>query len=330
MIGPRFAEPLLHGVAGLPTADLGEALTALRRHEFIFEQAAFPVAEYAFKHPIAVENHARAQDEGMAGLQSLATLLLTDALVYTGRSERLLDETDRALARWTHDLPREMWISGSNPHTFFALMRGAALNWLGRLDEARAQYLDAITLAELDETPEVVKRTEFHWSGATRLYYAQALLEDGRLEDALVQARLAVSECRNCGTAHFEAEAWGVLAMALLATQGVAARDEIEQALGEVSRKIADGVARVLEPELCAWQGALSLAIGETANAMQPLRGRTRDPPRARCRRTDRATCHGCSHLNRLSLRRDDACAALRPRESAVEPRHNPAESASP
>ena len=64
VIGPRFAEPLLHGVAGLPTADLGEALTALRRHEFIFEQAAFPVAEYAFKHPIAVENHARAQDEG--------------------------------------------------------------------------------------------------------------------------------------------------------------------------------------------------------------------------------------------------------------------------
>lgn len=84
-----------------------------------------------------------------------------------------------------------------------------------------------------------------------------------------MQARLAVSECRNCGTAHFEAEAWGVLAMALLAMQGVAARDEIEQALGEVSRKIADGVARVLEPELCAWQGALSLAVGATANAIQ-------------------------------------------------------------
>ena len=500
VIGPRFSEPLLHDVAGLPSADLAAALTTLLRHEFIFERAAFPVAEYAFKHPlalemvlesltrasrseinaavaraleaqeadgldavagtlarhwehaghdmiaarwhrraaehaarsdfptsarhwgkalalargklsepddyalafaacinllnfnyrtgididaargvlaegdalaaavgnepmrltlalcfsrafcaagdaeayyaIAVENHARAQDEAMAGLQSLATLLLTDALVYTGRSERLLDETDRALARWPHDLPRATWISGSNPHTFFALMRGAALNWLGRLDEARAQYLHAITLAELDETPEVVgwtafllcqsiwrigdaeqtmacarrvaevaetlgspllvlyrhighvmawlcageparaiaeaeqamevvKRTEFHWSGAARLYYAQALLEGDRLEDALVQARLAVSECRTCGTAHFEAEAWGVLAMALLATQGVAARAEIEHALGQVSGKIADGVARVLEPELCAWQAALAIAVGDCAIAMR-------------------------------------------------------------
>ena len=219
-------------------------------------------------------------------------------------------------------------------------MRGAALNWLGRLDEARAQYLHAITLAELDETPEVVgwtafllcqsiwrigdaeqtmacarrvaevaetlgspllvlyrhighvmawlcageparaiaeaeqamevvKRTEFHWSGAARLYYAQALLEGDRLEDALVQARLAVSECRTCGTAHFEAEAWGVLAMALLATQGVAARAEIEHALGQVSGKIADGVARVLEPELCAWQAALAIAVGDCAIAMR-------------------------------------------------------------
>ena len=498
VIGPRFAEPLLAGVAGLSSADLGEALTMLRRHEFIFERAAFPVAEYAFRHPltldmaresltqasrreinaavataleaqevdrldavaatlarhwehagqdmtaarwhrraaesagrsdfptsarhwgkalalargklaepddfalafaacinllnfnyrtgididaaravlaegdalaaaignepmrltlalcfsrafcaagdaeayymIAVENHARAQAVDMAGLQSLATLLLTDALVYTGRSERLLDETDRAIARWPHDLPREMWISGSNPHTFFAFMRGAALNWLGRLDEARAQYAHAITLAELDETPEVVgwtafllcqsvwrigdaeqtmacarrvaevaetlgspllilyrhighvlawlcagepvraiteaeqamevvKRTEFHWSGATRLYYAQALLEGGRHDDALAQARLAVKECRTCGTAQFEAEAWGVLAMALLAVDGVAARVEIEQALDEVACKLADGVARVLEPELLEWRGALALALGDGAGA---------------------------------------------------------------
>lgn len=287
---------------------------------------------------IAMENHARAQDQGMADLQSLATLLLTDALVYTGRSERLLDETDRAIARWPHDLPREMWISGSNPHTFFAFMRGAALNWLGRLDEACAQYAHAITLAELDETPEVVgwtafllcqsvwrigdaeqtmacarrvaevaetlgspllilyrhighvlawlcageparaiaeaeqamevvKRTEFHWSGATRLYYAQALLKGGRLEDALAQARLAVNECRKCGTAHFEAEAWGVLAMALLAVEGISARAEIEQALDEVARKLADGVARVLDPELREWRGTLARVLGDSADA---------------------------------------------------------------
>ena len=114
---------------------------------------------------------------------------------------------------------------------------------------------------------DVVKRTEFHYSGATRLFYAQALLEGGRHEDALAQARLAVTECRTCGTAQFEAEAWGVLAMALLAVDGVAARNEIEQALGEVARNMAGGIARVLEPELFEWQGALSRALGNKADA---------------------------------------------------------------
>lgn len=323
----------------------GDALAAAIGNEpmrltlaLCFSRAFCAAGDAEAYYVIALDNHARAQAEGMAELQSLATLLLTDALVYTGRSERLLDETDRAIGRWPHDMPHEMWISGTNPHTFFAFMRGAALNWLGRLDEARAQYAHAITLAELDETPEVVgwtafllcqsiwrigdaeqtmacarrvaqvaetlgspllilyrhighvlawlcageparaiaeaeqamevvKRTEFHWSGATRLYFAQALLEGGRPQDALAQARLAVSECRTCGTAHFEAEAWGVLAMALLAVDGVAARAEIEQALDEVARKLADGVARVLEPELREWRGALALALGDRAGA---------------------------------------------------------------
>jgi adenylate cyclase len=55
VIGKDFAEPLLAAVANLSASDLTAALAALRRAEFINEQSLFPVAEYAFRHPLTQE-----------------------------------------------------------------------------------------------------------------------------------------------------------------------------------------------------------------------------------------------------------------------------------
>ena len=55
VIGKDFPEPLLAAVAELPADELKAALAALRRAEFIHEQAIYPVAEYAFKHPLTQE-----------------------------------------------------------------------------------------------------------------------------------------------------------------------------------------------------------------------------------------------------------------------------------
>jgi len=55
VIGKDFAEPLLAEVTQLPNDELKAALAALRRAEFIHEQALYPVAEYAFKHPLTQE-----------------------------------------------------------------------------------------------------------------------------------------------------------------------------------------------------------------------------------------------------------------------------------
>jgi adenylate cyclase len=55
VIGKDFPEPLLATVAGLPADELKSALAALRRAEFIHEQALYPIAEYAFKHPLTQE-----------------------------------------------------------------------------------------------------------------------------------------------------------------------------------------------------------------------------------------------------------------------------------
>jgi adenylate cyclase len=55
VIGKDFPEPLLAAVAGLPAEELKAALAALRRAEFVHEQAIYPVAEYSFKHPLTQE-----------------------------------------------------------------------------------------------------------------------------------------------------------------------------------------------------------------------------------------------------------------------------------
>ena len=55
VIGAEFSEPLLAAVAGLPHGELGAALSSLRRSEFLVERSLFPVAIYAFKHPLAQE-----------------------------------------------------------------------------------------------------------------------------------------------------------------------------------------------------------------------------------------------------------------------------------
>jgi class 3 adenylate cyclase len=55
VLGKVFSEPLLEEIADVPHEDLRAALDALKRGEFVYEQALFPVAEYAFKHPLTQE-----------------------------------------------------------------------------------------------------------------------------------------------------------------------------------------------------------------------------------------------------------------------------------
>ena len=55
VIGKDFSEALLTRVVELSVDELRTTLTNLRRAEFIFEQSSFPLAEYAFKHPLTQE-----------------------------------------------------------------------------------------------------------------------------------------------------------------------------------------------------------------------------------------------------------------------------------
>jgi adenylate cyclase len=52
VIGRKFPESILRHVAELPDSDLATSLSALQSAEFILEEALYPEAEYAFKHPL--------------------------------------------------------------------------------------------------------------------------------------------------------------------------------------------------------------------------------------------------------------------------------------
>jgi len=55
VIGKEFVEPILLAAAELPEGGVRAALATLKTHEFVYEQALYPVAEYAFKHPLTQE-----------------------------------------------------------------------------------------------------------------------------------------------------------------------------------------------------------------------------------------------------------------------------------
>ncbi len=67
VIGKDFAEPILQRVVGeigrspISETDLRAALRVLKDAEFIYEQSLYPVAEYAFKHPLTQEVALRSQ-----------------------------------------------------------------------------------------------------------------------------------------------------------------------------------------------------------------------------------------------------------------------------
>ncbi len=55
VIGRSFAEPVLRDVVELPDTDLAGSLSSLQRAEFIYEEALYPEAVYAFKHALTQE-----------------------------------------------------------------------------------------------------------------------------------------------------------------------------------------------------------------------------------------------------------------------------------
>jgi len=96
VIGREFTEPVLARVAGLPALDLAAALDALVQGEFVYQEAVFPDAGYAFRHPLTHEVAYRGQ-LGARRARIHATVAGAIAAVHP---ERLDDEAALLAHHW--------------------------------------------------------------------------------------------------------------------------------------------------------------------------------------------------------------------------------------
>jgi adenylate cyclase len=177
VIGPDFSEPLLAAVAELPAEELKAALAALRRAEFVHEQALYPVAEYSFKHPLTQEVALGSQLR-----ERRRKLHAAVAHAIESQDTERLDERAALLAHHFEEADEAL---------LAARWHRRAADWANRSDigEARrhAERVRAL-VARLPESPE---RVELGVAACTRLLLvggrmgiseaeAAALFEEGR------------------------------------------------------------------------------------------------------------------------------------------------------
>ncbi len=101
---------------------------------------------------------------------------------------------------------------------------------------------------------------------------AEAYLAFGERTEALATAREAVDLGRGGGCRYFEAHAQLALAGALLATDGVVPRTEIEAALERAEYLVESIEDRSLSPRILEMRGRLASALGDAPASDRALR----------------------------------------------------------
>jgi class 3 adenylate cyclase/tetratricopeptide (TPR) repeat protein len=141
VIGMEFTEPVLRRVAELPPLDIEASLRNLKEAEFVFEQALYPEAEYAFKHPLTREVAYQSQlAERRAGVHADVARVIAEL-----EPERL---GERAALLAHH------WEAAGEPLEAARWSRRAA-EWVGSNDSAEAmRHWDKVRALLLDVAPE--------------------------------------------------------------------------------------------------------------------------------------------------------------------------------
>ncbi len=191
VIGKDFPEPLLAAVAELPTEELKAALAALRRAEFIHEQAIYPVVEYAFKHPLT--------QEVALGSQLKERRRQVHAAVARAIELHDPDHLDERAALLAHHWEEAgEALSGARWHR-------RAAEWVGRTDFAAATHHWGQVRKLLRQLPDdheaaalgivaCMQLLNGSWRVGTGLDEAKALLEEGQtLANAIGDRRAHLS-----------------------------------------------------------------------------------------------------------------------------------------
>jgi len=177
VIGKDFSEPLLAAVAELPADELKAALAALQRAEFIYEQALYPLAEYAFKHPLTQEVALASQlRERRRGVHAALARAI---------EQQYSEQLDERAALLAHH-----WEEAGEALSAARWHRRAA-GWVGRSDVVAATHHCARVRTLLRELPDDDETAalgiaactlllRLSWRVGTGLDEAHVLLEEGQ------------------------------------------------------------------------------------------------------------------------------------------------------
>ena len=146
VIGKEFPEPVLRRVAELSEGDLVSALERLTAAEFVYETAAYPDIEIAFKHPLTQEVAYRSQ--------LAARRARVHASVARAIEELYPDKLDERAALLAHH-----W-EGAGDSATAAVWHGRAAEWVGMRDRGamdRHWRQVRALLAAVPDSPETLR-----------------------------------------------------------------------------------------------------------------------------------------------------------------------------
>jgi adenylate cyclase len=252
VIGMDFTEPVLRRVAGLPPAPLEAALRTLKDAELVVEQALYPEAEYAFKHPLTREVAYQSQ---LAERRAR-----THAAVARVIAELSPDKLDERAALLAHH-----WEAAGEPLEAARWSRRAA-EWVGASDSAQAmRHWEKVRtlLARAEESPEVA---------ALGLFARAALLNLGwRLGMAEENAARLLAEGRALGERSGEKGPLALLLLGYGTVRGTAGAVDEFLAYSLEAVRLAEGAAGGEKAVLLVASSYPRYLVGRVADALACL-----------------------------------------------------------
>ena len=244
---------------------------------------------------LSIANQRAALDIDDIAVQANAWAYLVDAFGYSGQLPEALRLAEEGLARFPQDIPAAEWITGFNPHGWFAGWRGISLTYMGRLQDAMEQLRAMGRLGEQDGTPEL--------TGYASGFMAYVGYYACDAEHAMESARHFEGISRNLGDPPI-LFSFVQLALSHAYLASRQATDAIESArlalelFGRVEKQYA-GHAALLLAEGLLQAGEIPSAVFAAETAI------------AECQRSLRGNIEAAAHgaLARALLRRDGAAA---------------------
>jgi adenylate cyclase len=110
-----------------------------------------------------------------------------------------------------------------------------------------------------------LRRVELFQAGMAAHLLAEGWLQAGDPAAAKAAAEEAIALCQRSDRGNYEAMAHGVLARALLRSDGAEAREAVEAALSQAAALIERTGAKLLSPALSEWRAELAEVLGDAA-----------------------------------------------------------------